>query len=378
MEKTSSLDPFARSILRRRGLSIAGVTALLFMFLGCSSEHTQVPQKQIATTLAGIPKVQVTRASVPREMDFDGVVEAVNQAVVSAQTSGRIVELPFDVGDFVAKGDVVARFTDTEQQAALAAAKAGLEEARARAAEASQQYARISDVFKKGLVAKAAFDQAEAANQAALARVESATAAVKDAQERVSHTRVIAPYSGIVVARLTDVGATVAPGTPLIEGLSLDHLRVRVAIPQQHIGPLRQHKKARVILASGQSVAVDEMRIPPSANAASQSFSVLLTLPSGAIQTPVFPGTLVKVAFVTEQTEALLVPAAAVAHRGEVTAAYVVADNRVSFRYLRLGKAVGADDYVVLAGLEPGEHVLLDTVAAASAYKSQTFSPGEH
>ncbi|WP_026225124.1 efflux RND transporter periplasmic adaptor subunit [Teredinibacter turnerae] len=348
------------------------------MFLGCSSEHAPVPQKQIATTLAGIPTVQVTRASVPREMDFDGVVEAVNQAVVSAQTSGRIVELPFDVGDFVAKGDVVARFTDTEQQAALAAAKAGVEEARARAAEASQQYARISDVFKKGLVAKAAFDQAEAANQAALARVESATAAVKDAQERVAHTRVIAPYSGIVVARLTDVGATVAPGTPLIEGLSLDHLRVRVAIPQQHIGPLRQHKKARVILASGQSVAVDEMRIPPSANAASQSFSVLLTLPSGAIQTPVFPGTLVKVAFVTEQTEALLVPTAAVAHRGEVTAAYVVADNRVSFRYLRLGKAVGADDYVVLAGLEPGEHVLLDTVAAASAYKSQTFSPGEH
>lgn len=356
---------------------LASVMTVMVGQTSCSKSDETAPLRAAAEYLDNLAHEQIQSASVAQEMEFDGVVEAVNQAVVSAQTSGRIVALPFDVGDYVAKGDVVARFTDTEQQAALAAAQAQLEEARARSAEANQQYDRIADVFKKGLVAKAAFDQAEAGRQAALARVESAAAAVKDAQERLSHTRVLAPYSGIVVNRLTDIGAAVAPGSPLIEGLSLDHLRVRVDIPQQHIGPLRQHKKARVLLSSGQSVAVEEMRIPPSANASTHSFPVLLTLPTNSIADPVFPGTLVKVAFVSDQQSAILVPREAVARRGEVTAVYVVTDNHVEFRYIRLGKAVSAESYVVLAGLNEGDTVLLDTVAAAVAYKSQRYTAAD-
>ena len=55
----------------------------------------------------------------PRERVWDGRIEAINQATVSAQTSGRIAALPFDVNDYVAAGDVVMRFTDTEQKSAL-------------------------------------------------------------------------------------------------------------------------------------------------------------------------------------------------------------------------------------------------------------------
>ena len=61
----------------------------------------------------------VTYEVAPSERVLDGRVEAVQQATVSAQTSGRIAELPFDVNDFVDAGAVVMRFTDTEQRAAL-------------------------------------------------------------------------------------------------------------------------------------------------------------------------------------------------------------------------------------------------------------------
>lgn len=341
----------------------------------CSHNDGESVQKTFSQIDASVATAQVSLADVDREIEFDGVIEAVNQAVVSAQTSGRIIELPFDVGDYVAKGAVVARFTDTEQQAAFAAAKAQLEEARARFAEANQQYERIADVYKKGLVAKAAFDQAEAAKQAAAARVESANAALRDAQERLSHTVVTAPYSGIVVKRLTDVGAAVSPGTPLIEGLSLDHLRVRVDIPQQHIGPLRQHKQARVILASGQSMQIESMRIPPSANVATHSFQVLLQLPETVQEQPLFPGTLVKVAFVSAKQQALLVPEQAIAKRGEVTAVYVLTDDRIEFRYVRLGQRISQESRIILAGVQQGETVLLDPVAGAVAYKSQRYRP---
>ena len=89
-----------------------------------------------------------------RERVWDGRVEAVNQATVSAQTSGRIAELPFDVNDYVAAGDVVMRFTDTEQKAVLSRAEASLQEARARLAEASQAYERYSKMIENNSVSQ--------------------------------------------------------------------------------------------------------------------------------------------------------------------------------------------------------------------------------
>lgn len=358
-------------------LLIRSVVALLLttIVVACTQEDAQqsVQADRAATALETLELKSVT---VPRELAFDGVIEALNQAVVSAQTSGRIVELPFDVGDYVPKGALIARFTDTEQQAALAAARARLEEARAHLLESQQQFERITDVYQKGLVAKAEYDRVTTAQQAAAARVESAKAALEEANERLSHTRVVAPYSGILVKRLTDVGATVSPGTPLLEGLSLDHLRVRVNIPQQHIGPLRQHKKARVLLDTGASISVNDMRISPSADIATNSFPVLLTLPE-VQQEPalysgvLFPGTLVKVAFVIAEQSALLLPKSAIAYRGEVTAVYVVDSNHhVEFRYIRLGQAVDDEHLVVLAGLSEGEKIIVDPVAGAQAYKT--------
>ncbi|SMF05210.1 RND family efflux transporter, MFP subunit [Alteromonadaceae bacterium Bs31] len=350
--------------------------AISLVLTACGEDEASGRGKTFSVDFSGLETVAAKNTRVDKEIHFDGVIEAVNQAVVSAQTSGRIVELPFDVGDFVAKGDVIARFTDTEQKAAFAAAGAGLEEAKARFAEADQQLQRVKDVYERGMVAKANFDQAVASQQAARARVESAQAALDDAKERLSHTVVIAPYSGIVEKRLSDVGATVAPGTPLLEGLSLNHLRVQVDIPQQHIGPLRKHKKARVILASGESIDATTLRIPPSAHVSTHSFRVLVTLPEGELSEPVFPGTLVKVAFVSGEQERLLIPTNAIAKRGEVSAVYVVDKEKelIEFRYIRVGNGIDDQATSVNSGLTEGEIIITDPVTAAAAYKNQTYN----
>jgi multidrug efflux pump subunit AcrA (membrane-fusion protein) len=83
-----------------------------------------------------VATVPIVSEVTPRERIWDGTVEAVNQSTVSAQTSGRVAELGYDVNDFVPKGAVIARFTDTEQRAALRIANATLEEAIARLDEA--------------------------------------------------------------------------------------------------------------------------------------------------------------------------------------------------------------------------------------------------
>ena len=77
---------------------------------------------------------------------LDGVIEAVQQSTVSAQTSGKVLQLPFDVDDSVRPGDLIAQLEDSEQRARVSQAQATVNEARAALSDAKQRFARIESV----------------------------------------------------------------------------------------------------------------------------------------------------------------------------------------------------------------------------------------
>ena len=109
-------------------------------------------------------------------------VEAVNQATMSAQTSGRIAEVYYDVDDYVEPGEPIVRFTDVEQQSALRQAKAALEEALARQKQADAEFRRAEGLFESGSSSRREYDQALAARDAAVARSAAARSAVQTAE----------------------------------------------------------------------------------------------------------------------------------------------------------------------------------------------------
>ena len=156
--------------------------------------------------------IQVSPQSEPVWLELPALVEAVNQSTISAQTSGRITELPYDVNDYVPQGAVVVRFTDTEQKARVEQADAALAEASTRFDEMSKELIRIKDIHRKGLVAKAALDMAQANFNAAKARYEQAQAAGKAAREQLEQTVVRAPYSGILQQRFVQIGEAIVTG----------------------------------------------------------------------------------------------------------------------------------------------------------------------
>lgn len=345
---------------------------ILFIFLtvlltACDKKAPETSNPAMAPS--NLERIQVQRKTIPTEITFDGRVEAVNQATVASQTAGRVTELPFDVGDFVEKGAVILRLTDTEQKARVDAARAQRQEANTRLEEAQKNYDRARELLDKKIIAKADFDRANAEFNSAKARLESSAAALAEAEQNLAYTTLIAPYSGILLTRHVRVGESVAPGTPLLTGLSLAQLRVAVDIPQQYITPLRKHRAARVQLADGQWIAAQDLRIPPAADSASQTFKVLVELPE--INQELFPGTLVKVGFISGEQEQLTVPSSTVIKRGELTAVYVLPpDGPLQLRYVRLGTATADNQVPVLAGLAHGEWIAADPTAAVLSYKN--------
>lgn len=303
----------------------------------------------------------------PRERVFDGRVEAVNRATVSAQTSGRIAELPYDVNDFVEAGAVVMRFTDTEQRAALDRAQAALAEARARLANAETEFERAEKMIANNTISRARFDQAKAERDSARARLDAAVAGVETAREQLEYTIVRAPYAGIVSQRHVELGELVSPGQPLISGLSLQSLRVNVDVPQSHFHEVRTIAKAAAY-ASGERIEAESLTFFPVADDAANTFRVRVNLPDGALT--LYPGMFIKVGFIVGESERLLIPGTAVIRRSELSGVYVVDGDKVALRQVRLGRRYG-ESIEILAGLAEGETVATDPVRAGIWLKEQ-------
>ncbi|GHD41030.1 RND family efflux transporter, MFP subunit [Marinobacter persicus] len=299
---------------------------------------------------------EVRQAVIQETVHLDGVIEAVKQSTVSAQTSGTVVELPFDVDDSVMAGDLIARLDDTEQRSRLRQAQANLDEALSGLQDARQQYDRIEAIHERGLVSRQEFDSASNNLSAARARVERAQAAVEEAREQLDYTRVIAPYGGIVTERHVEIGESVSPGQPLLSGLSLEQLRVVVDLPQQYADLARSEQQATVTLSDGRVLDTGEMTFYPYANPETHTFRLRmrLTEPNGTL----FPGMLVKVQVPVASREALWIPATALVRRSELRAVFVLNDeDQPRLRQVRTGTRQNGQ-LEVLSGVSAGERVV--------------------
>ncbi len=334
-------------------VQLVSVTCLLITSItSANTNETEQSEK-----LSKPEYVEVKRIEVATERVLDALVEAVDKATVSAQTSGRVSHIYYDVNDYAKKGDILLRIRDKEQRASLKVAQANFH-------QAEIEFKRVSELYQKQLIARSVFDRAEA-------DLKSATARLEQAEENLQYTKVRAPYSGILVKRHIEVGETAQVGVPLFTGLSLEKLRVAVNLPQDMIHLVRQHNSARVIPVNRkQSIPSTAMVINPYADNNFHTFLVRVSLPEG--DHGLYPGMAVKVAFKTGETEKLVIPTDALTYRSEITAVYVQdASGNLSFRQIRPGQQLDNNMIEVLAGLKAGERVSLQPLQAVKQLKEQ-------
>jgi RND family efflux transporter MFP subunit len=298
-------------------------------------------------------------------------VEAVRQATLSAQTSARVLEVNYDVGDRVARGAVLLRMSAVEQQAGVSNARAQLRAAEAAAVEAERSWQRYAALAGSGAVSQQQMDQMRAARDAAVAARDAARAQVANAGQQMNYTTIRAPFAGVISARNVEPGESVVFGGNLIAGQTLmtlfapDALRIDVSVPQAAAAEIRAQPQAQIVFDDGRTVNVKKAMVFPSVDAATQSVKVRMQLPQ--LDPAPMPGAAVKVRFpAAHGGEFPRIPASTLMRRGELNAVYVLAQGQLSLRQLRVGEQLG-DEVEVISGLHSGELIAVDPVAAAQA-----------
>jgi HlyD family secretion protein len=245
----------------------------------------------LVATAAGLSvllPVFPVRSAADRVLLVSGNIEAHESVLAFKAVQSRIEELPFDEGQWVEAGTLLARLdaADYRQQvaideavlrmrrAALASAEQGMEAARntvlADVADQEQRVLnrrRIGALWEEGIVSRDEFDRVETAlkqSDAVLQRdralsvarahdVEVARANVRAAREQLRLARILlgytvlhAPFAGVILVRQAERGEVMLPGTPVVTLADLDHVWLRAYVRETDLGRIRWGQTATI------------------------------------------------------------------------------------------------------------------------------------
>ncbi len=345
-----------------RALALSLLAALALA--ACGREEARAPAAAPAPPQRGgaveLREVELTWSA-------EAVLEAVRQSTVSAQIAGRIVELRFDVGDAVKKGEVIVRIDERAATQAVAASEAQVREAQAALANARAQYERSKQLVAQKFISQAGLDKAEADFKQAQARLTAMLAGAGQAATERGFATIVAPYGGVVLARHVELGEMATPGKPLMTGFDPSTLRAVANVPQAQVGAIQALGRARVeVPAIGRWLEARNIVVMPAADPRTHTTRVRLELAEDV--RGAYPGLFARAHFVTGKATRLLAPREAVLRRSELTAVYVLDDKGLPrLRQVRLGSAGDERSIEILAGLKPGERVALEPVKAGMA-----------
>jgi RND family efflux transporter MFP subunit len=321
-------------------------------------------EKVMAIQLSRIPVVET----------LDATLEAVYQSTISAQTSGVIKAIYADVNDQVAKGALLVEILDTQQQAEVAQAKASLAQAEAINEDAQTLLRRNTRLQKQGTLSEGEYDRTVAQAKSTAATVQAAKAMLDQAQEQLSYTRVIAPYSGIVSARHIELGELVDPGQALMTGLAQGELRAVTDVPQRVA--LRYNAKTNkqvTVFVSGIAVTPSKVTLYPVADSRHHSIRMRAELPPQT-ELNAFPGMWASVQINTGERDAILIPNSALLNRSELNAVYVKNAKGIHLRQVRVGNTYN-NQVEILSGLQVGDSVMIDALAQLATPNLSSHEP---
>jgi RND family efflux transporter MFP subunit len=335
---------------------------------GCKSD---VPVQPAPVETVQTKVVDAQKAEIPALVRATGTLHAHESATLSAQVMGRIQQVLVREGDTVKTGqalvildDATLRSSSDQADASATAIEQQQAAAQTSADLATSTLARYKQLEAQKSVSPQEMDEvtrrAEAAQwqvNALKAQANAMKAQQAGARAMLGYTRIVAPFSGIVTARMVDPGAMAAPGVPLVQVDSSGPLELQATVPESIIAVVRKGMKVGVTADSlnGQRFDGSVAEIVPAADAASHSFLVKINVPGS---TGLRAGMFANADIPTGVKQAVLAPRSAVVMRGSLACAYALdANGLAQLRYLTLGSANG-DNVEVLSGLNGGEKLV--------------------
>lgn len=264
-----------------RKAHVFGVAALAIITVGvfyilfglgedAAVEEVSPSSGSAADQTAGIEVAK--RSSGSESLDAVGYVVARRQATVSSPTTGKLVQVAIEEGQYVTAGQMIAQLDNTEAKARLrqaiaerSVAETRLAEARVSLTQVEQRYERMAELHNRGFLSNQQKDDilaelrsAEIRRQTALREIEVSQTAIAMAKRDLEERVIRAPFAGVVTNTAAQVGEIVSPSsagggftrTGICTIVDMQSLEVEVDVAERFINRVSEGMSAEIVLNS--------------------------------------------------------------------------------------------------------------------------------
>ncbi|MGB5078320.1 MAG: efflux RND transporter periplasmic adaptor subunit [Sphingorhabdus sp.] len=306
-------------------------------------------EKQVATFIT-------KTAPANRILAVNGRIRPRLQVDIRPVLGGELVDLPFDVGDRVKAGQMLARIDDAPETAAIAVAEASVQAQQATVAQARRDLARfiaLGQFATKREVEQRRLTVVEGERE--LSRRRANVVQVRELRDR----RVLrAPFAGVILERLVDPGQTVGLENIIYRLADLSSPEVTIEVDEIYAAEITPGSEAMISLpGQDRERRAKVLHIEPRVDPATGARNVRLGLVDAAINAP--SGLTVTVNLIIEKRDnAISVPRSAIIQSGGEAKVRVIGVNNVVIE--RLIKFIDwpAAEVIVTSGIKSGERIL--------------------
>ena len=230
------------------GIAVVALIIIISVFLASGKDSSNTEQD------IKFKEVKAERGTFQIQVSANGVVKPIDRVEIKSKASGEVVELPVEEGDFIHKGDLIARLDQKDEKANFEQAQADLDIANAQLTQAQRTYDRREQLFKSNLISEEERDQIILNLAVAKGKVVQAKTALERAKERLSEAVVRAPIDGVVLQKYVEQGQIIASGinnvgggTPIIDIADMASVYIEAGIDEVDIGKIEVGQSATVI-----------------------------------------------------------------------------------------------------------------------------------
>ena len=321
------------------------------MAAGCGSQNNQAPATQQAPQepqVALVSVVAAARENVPQTSLYSSTVPAKVVTNIAPQGAGRIQKLNVEVGDFVAKGQVLAEMD-----------KVQLEQAQLKLRNDETELERVRTLLSQGGISQADFDQLELAFNVS-----------KSSCRNIEENTILrSPVSGVITARNYDRGDMFTMGQPIYTVQQITPVKILVGISETDYTRVKKGDTVSITADAlpGKEFSGTVNRLYPTMDPATHTFNVEVTVPN--TRRELRPGMYARVTVNFGSTFNIVLPDTAVLKmQGAGTRSVFVVDpeGKAEMRVVTLGRHFDGK-YEILSGLEEGEQVVVKGNSALKA-----------
>lgn len=360
--------------MRKSGLHFTLI--ILIVLSGCREKIQHGTSHVERAKVTGVRAEIIRPSQVSEYYDTSGTVKASSVSAVSSRIMGTVTSIRVKEGDRVKRGHLLLTIDDSDvvqklqgaQQAYLEAQKA-LGAADENRNLANITYQRYKKLYEEKALTGQEFDQmktqmrvAEMDYERTKAAAGRAEAGMNEAKVYHGFAHVVSPVEGIITEKKIELGSMAVPGVPLMTVEDNSSYRIEINISEKFAGRIKPGDEVEIFIDTlNKSVKGTVTEAVPSVDPASRSFLAKISLKNEGLRNGLYG----KVSVPVGKKEALLVPAAALVERGELTGVYVVDERSViTYRLVRPGRVYGGL-VEILTGLSPAERVIVEGIDKA-------------